>query len=118
MSFDLNTKNLIELGLNDYEANETVLNVVHDLNFFFENPSNCDCQENKKDKRKCFEKIGFKNFFERYLEFKSLEGKELDLSVKTQLMVFQFDNENNNSDIRRRHKYQYNASIPICQNVF
>jgi hypothetical protein len=117
MSFDLNTVNLAELGLDNYEANETVFPVVCDLNDFFENPSNCSCRENNKDKRKCFEKIGFKNFFERHFEFISLDNKELDLSIKTQLMVFQFDNENNNSDIKK-FKYQYNASVSICQNVF
>jgi hypothetical protein len=115
MSFDLNTINLVEYGLDDYEANESVLIVFHDLIKFFESPSNCNCRESSKDIRKCFQKIGFKNFFIRHFEFKGLDDKELDLSVKTQLMIFQFNNENNDM---KKYKYQYNASLSICQSVF
>src|SRR5688572_12127543 len=64
---------LSELGLEEYEPNELVLETVYDLKLFFNNSSNCNCQ---KKSRICFEKIGFKNFFERYMELKGLESKE------------------------------------------
>ena len=35
--------NLIELGLEDYEPNELVLNTIHDLKSFFNNKCNCSC---------------------------------------------------------------------------
>ncbi|CAG8778580.1 8613_t:CDS:1, partial [Cetraspora pellucida] len=49
--------NLIELGLEEYEDNELVLDTGHDLKQFFEQ-SNCICQyvSNKKDLRICYEK--------------------------------------------------------------
>ena len=63
---------LSELELEEYEPNELVLKTVHDLKLFFSNSSNCSCW---KKSRICFEKIGFKNFFERYMELKELEIK-------------------------------------------
>ena len=35
--------NFIELGLEEYEENEMVLDVVHDLVTFFSNTTNCTC---------------------------------------------------------------------------
>ncbi|CAB4494866.1 unnamed protein product [Rhizophagus irregularis] len=50
--------NFIELGLEEYEKNEMVLDVVHDLMTFFKDSTNCTCRNssNKKDLRTCFEK--------------------------------------------------------------
>ena len=67
-----------------------------------------------KDPYNCFEKIGFKIFFERHFEFKSLDKKEKDLSIKALLMIFQFENENSHI----KYQYKYNATTPICQPVF
>ncbi|GET65125.1 hypothetical protein GLOIN_2v1884495 [Rhizophagus irregularis DAOM 181602=DAOM 197198] len=122
--------NLVQLGLDEYEDNELVLNIVHDLTGprlllievseniskvvrqgrkyldkyfhsswintygvsenlrskrgpdltqFFEQ-QNCTCRHSKKQKdlRTCYEKVGFKHFFERYIELKSLDKKELE----------------------------------------
>ena len=103
---------LAELGLEEYESNVLVHKNIHELKLFFENSSNCKCQ---KKNRICFEKIGFKNFFERYMELKGLEKDELDLCVKTQLMIFESINKDS---IRTYHIYKYNSSIVICKNVF
>ncbi|CAG8810613.1 25378_t:CDS:2, partial [Racocetra persica] len=83
--------NLIELELDDYEENELVLNTIHDLKLFFENPNNCTCRRTpkQKDLRTCFEKVGFKRFFERHFELKALEEHELELFIKSQLMSFE-----------------------------
>ena len=75
---------LYDLGLEEYEPNELVLNTVQDLKLFFEDESNCKC---KKKDRICFKKIGFKNFLERQFQLKGLEDNQLDLCIKTQLMV-------------------------------
>lgn len=100
---------LYDLGLEGYEPNELVLKAVRDLRLFFENESNCSCRKFKN--KICFEKIGFNNFLERQLQLKGLDKKELDLCVKSQLMVFK-------SSETERYEYQYNSSIPICQPVY
>ena len=89
------TYNLIELGLEDYEENELVLDTIHDLMTFFKDSANCTCRHssNKRDLRTCFEKVGFKHFFERHLELKALEKTEFELCIKTQLMTFEISNE-------------------------
>ncbi|CAB4377947.1 unnamed protein product [Rhizophagus irregularis] len=112
---------LVQLGLDEYEDNELVLNIVHDLNQFFEQ-QNCTCRHSKKQKdlRTCYEKVGFKRFFERYIELKSLDKKELELVIKAQLMVFEITNEksdNTNSNIQR-YRYCYNSSLPLCKPAF
>ncbi|KAF0493364.1 chaperonin: PROVISIONAL [Gigaspora margarita] len=78
--------NLVELGLDDYEENELVLNAIHDLYIYFQNSSNCTCRRTPKqrDLRTCFEKVGFKCFFERHFELKALE--EHELFIKSQLI--------------------------------
>jgi len=83
--------NLAELGLEEYESNTLVQKSVHELKLFFGNRSNCRCQNENEI---CFEKIGFKNFFERYMELKGLEKDMKDLCIKTQLMTFEIVNEN------------------------
>jgi hypothetical protein len=103
--------NLLEFE--DYEKNDLVIGVIDDLKLFFQS-SSCRCEKTKKDSH-CFEKIGFKNFFERHFEFKSLDKKEKYLSIKTQLMVFQFSSEN---VTRHKYKYKYNENIQICKPVF
>ena len=106
--------NLLEFEeFEDYEKNDLVIGVIDDLKLFFQS-SSCKCVKTTNDPHSCFEKIGFKNFFERHFEFKSLDKKEKELSIKTQLMVFQFDNE----DIRHNYKYKYNETIQICKPVF
>jgi len=99
--------------LEDYEQNDLVISVIDDLKLFFQS-SKCSCRKTSEDLQNCFEKIGFKNFFERYFEFRSLNKKEKDLSIKTQLMVFQHKTENSIIN----YKYKYNETIPICQPVF
>ncbi|PKK65370.1 hypothetical protein RhiirC2_786246 [Rhizophagus irregularis] len=92
--------NFIELGLEEYEENEMVLDVVHDLMTFFKDSTNY--------LRTCFEKVGFKRFFERHLELKALEKYEFELHIKSQLMVFEISNEKdekNEKDKKSRHSY-------------
>jgi hypothetical protein len=109
---------LYDLGLEAYEPNDLVLEAVQDLKLFFDDESNCHCRKIKN--KICFEKIGFKNFLERQFQLKGLDKNELDLCIKTQLMVFQFSKSTNedNKAVRYDYKYQYNSSIPICQPVF
>ncbi|CAG8605759.1 16263_t:CDS:1 [Cetraspora pellucida] len=85
--------NLIELGLEEYEDNELVLNTIYNLMQFFNN-SNCKChpKPKSKDLRTCYEKVGFKKFFERYLQIHALEKSELELFLKAQLMAFEITN--------------------------
>jgi hypothetical protein len=85
---------LIQLGLDEYEDNELVLDIVHDLTQFFEQ-ENCTCRRSKKSKdlRTCYEKVGFKRFFEQYIKLKRLEKNELELVIKTMLMSFEITNE-------------------------
>ena len=87
--------NFVELGLEEYEENEMVLDVVHDLITFFKDSTNCTYRRssNKRDLRTCFEKVGFKHFFERHMELKALEKHEFELCIKTQLMTFEISNE-------------------------
>ena len=112
---------LIQLGLDEYEDNDLVLNIVHDLMQFFDQ-QNCTCHRSKKQKdlRTCYEKVGFKRFFERYIELKSLDKKELDLVIKTQLMVTEISNEKTGSSSPnvQRYRYCYNASLPLCKPTF
>ncbi|CAG8524622.1 14368_t:CDS:2 [Dentiscutata heterogama] len=79
--------NLIELELDDYEENDLVLDTIYNLSLFFENSTNCTCHQTprQKDLRICFEKVGFKCFFERYFELKALEEHELELFIKLQI---------------------------------
>ncbi|GBC25429.2 hypothetical protein GLOIN_2v1842132 [Rhizophagus irregularis DAOM 181602=DAOM 197198] len=102
-----------------------VLDVVHDLMTFFKDSTNCTCRNssNKKDLRTCFEKVGFKRFFERHLELKALEKHEFELHIKSQLMVFEISNEKdekNEKDKKSRHSYRYsfNISLPLCKPAY
>ena len=99
--------NFIKLGLEEYEENEIVLSVVHDLMTFFKDSANCTCRRspNKRDIRTCFEKVGFKRFFERHLELKALEKHEFELHIKSQLMSFEISNEKNEKNEQSRHSY-------------
>jgi len=112
----ISPEELYDLGLESYELNELVFEAVQDLKLFFEDELNCKCRKTKD--RICFKKIGFRNFLERQLQLKGLEGNELDLCIKTQLMVFKLNNENDDETERDGYSYQYNSSIPICQPVF
>src|SRR3954470_16492970 len=112
---------LIQLGLDEYEDNDLVLNIVHDLMQFFDQ-QNCTCHRSKKQKdlRTCYEKVGFKCFFERYIELKSLDKKELELVIKARLMVFEITNEqSDNANLNiQRYRYCYNSSLPLCKPAF
>ena len=111
--------NFIELGLEDYEENEMVLNVVHDLMTFFDTATNCTCKRSKKDIRTCFEKVGFKHFFERYMEIKALEKSQFELFIKTQLMSFEiFNKKDENDRMRHNYRYSFNISLPLCKNAY
>ncbi|CAG8823155.1 18256_t:CDS:1, partial [Racocetra fulgida] len=109
--------NLIELGLDDYEENELVLNTIHDIYIFFQNSNNCTCRRTPKqrDLRTCFEKVGFKRFFERHFELKALEEHELELFIKSQLMSFELTDEKSDTKIlkKRTYKYNYNSSLSL-----
>ena len=82
---------MIELGLEDYEENDLVLDTIRDLKTFFQE-NNCSCKATiatEKDLRTCYEKVGFKQFFERNLQLRALKKDELDLFIKAQLMSFE-----------------------------
>ncbi|PKK60005.1 hypothetical protein RhiirC2_719416 [Rhizophagus irregularis] len=111
--------NFIELGLEEYEENEMVLDVVHDLMTFFNDTENCTCRHsNKRDIRTCFEKVGFKRFFERHIEIKVLEKSEFELFIKTQLISFKIVNEKNEKKIRHSYRYSFNISLPLCKTAY
>ena len=101
--------NLVQLELNDYEDNDFILDIIHDLKQFFD-WSNCTCRVSKNDKdlRTCYEKIGFKRFFERYIELKGLQKNELELVIKAQLMTFEISNDSENTQKTQKYKYCYN----------
>ncbi|CAG8816175.1 11524_t:CDS:1, partial [Racocetra fulgida] len=106
--------NLVELELEDYEENELVLDTIHDLKSFFQNSNNCTCRIKQKDLRTCFEKVGFKRFFERHFELKALEERELELFVKSQLTSFEIsDEKEKNKTPRHTYRYNYNYSLPL-----
>ncbi|GET04171.1 hypothetical protein GLOIN_2v1842132 [Rhizophagus clarus] len=116
MSFIRPVYNFIELGLEDYEENEMVLEIVHDLMTFFDTTTNCTCQRSKKDLRTCFEKVGFKRFFERYMEIKALEKSQFELFIKTQLMSFEISNKKDKT--RHNYRYSFNISLPLCKTAY
>ncbi|CAG8554281.1 12590_t:CDS:1 [Cetraspora pellucida] len=113
--------NLVELKLDNYEENELVLDTIHDLKAFFENPNNCTCHQTpkQKDLRTCFEKVGFKRFFERHFELKALEECELELFIKSQLISFEIsDEKSKNKTHKHTYKYNYNNSLLLCKPVY
>src|SRR6266542_6284561 len=91
--------NLVELDLEEYEENELVLNTIHELKPFFDQSDNCTCYYTlkQKDIRICFEKVGFKHFFERHLQLKGLEKNDLKFFIKSQLLSFEITNKKNNN---------------------
>ncbi|CAG8845929.1 28257_t:CDS:2, partial [Gigaspora margarita] len=111
--------NLIELGLEEYEENELVLNAIHDLMQFFEQ-SNCTCRHapKRRDLRTCYEKVGFKRFFERYFQVKALEKSELELFLKAQLIAFEITNDKLEAHQKHNYRYCYNYSFPLCKPAF
>ncbi|CAG8480525.1 2339_t:CDS:1 [Dentiscutata heterogama] len=114
--------NLVELELDNYEENKLVLDIIHDLNTFFQNSSICTCRRTpkQKDLRTCFEKVGFKCFFKRHFELKALEEQELELFIKLQLMSFELTDEKSDNKTLKKHtyKYNYNSSLPLCKPVY
>lgn len=111
--------NLVQLELNDYEDNDFILDIIHDLKQFFDG-SNCTCRVSKNDKdlRTCYEKVGFKRFFERYIELKGLQKNELELVIKAQLMTFEISNDSENTQKTQKYKYCYNSSFSLCKPVY
>ncbi|CAB5389072.1 unnamed protein product [Rhizophagus irregularis] len=92
---------LVQLGLDEYEDNELVLDIVHNLTQFFEQ-QNCTCRHSKKQK-----------------DF--LEKKELELVIKTQLMTFEITNEksdNSTTSSLQKYKYCYNTTLPLCRPAY
>ncbi|CAG8825058.1 37777_t:CDS:2, partial [Gigaspora margarita] len=79
---------LEQLGLDDYENNELVQEVAQDLWKFFQS-KNCECRMRKT--YQCFEKVGFKRFFERHMQFQNT---------------------------RQNFNYQFNNDIKLCKNTY
>ncbi|CAG8492257.1 15423_t:CDS:2 [Gigaspora margarita] len=80
---------LVELELDDYEENELVLNTIHDLKLFFENPDN------------------------------SLEEHELELFIKSQLMSFEISDEKSKNKTQKHiYRYNYNNSLLLCKTAY
>jgi len=109
---------LFELDLEEYEDYENVQENVHNLMIFFGSPVSCTCRitEKQKDIRTCFEKIGFKKFFQRHIQIINLNNKELDLYLKAQLLVMEIENQKNNEKIK--YKYCFNSTYPLCRTAF
>ncbi|CAG8563802.1 16619_t:CDS:2 [Dentiscutata erythropus] len=103
---------LEELGLDKYENNELVQEVVQDLWNFFQSKS-CECRMRKTIQ--CFEKVGFQCFFEQHMQFHGLDKKELDLVLMGQFMAFEYNQTN--EDIGRRFNYQFNNDIKLYKNT-
>lgn len=121
MSSSISTYDLANLGLENYEPNELVLNTVHDLTQFFNNKENCTCRiaKNQKDLRKCYEKVGFKRFFQRHFEIRGLQKTEREIFLKAQLMSFETTNEKNNENkLRINYRYNFNFTLPLCKTVY
>ncbi|CAG8510218.1 13757_t:CDS:2 [Dentiscutata heterogama] len=114
--------NLVELELDDYEEIELVLDTIHDLKLFFETFTNCTCRRTPKqrDLRTCFEKVGFKCFFERHFELKALEEHELELFIKLQLLSFEITDEKSDNKTFKKYtyKFNYNNSLPLCKLAY
>ena len=91
--------------MEDYEENDLVLSTIHILMIFFEKDT-CNCRHTtrQKDLRSCYEKVGFKCFFERHLELSALEKNELELFIKAQLLTFKITFE----EVGNRHNYRFN----------
>ncbi|CAG8617531.1 9166_t:CDS:2 [Dentiscutata heterogama] len=87
--------NLVELELEDYEENEL------------------------KDLKTCFEKVGFKCFFEKHFELKALEEHELELFIKSQLISFEISDEKlKNKTQKHIYKYNYNSFLLLCKPTY
>ncbi|KAF0476725.1 chaperonin: PROVISIONAL [Gigaspora margarita] len=81
--------NLVELELEDHEENELVLDTIHDLKSFFQNSNN------------------------------SLEERELELFVKSQLTSFEISNEKEKNKIQKHtYRYNYNYFLPLCRPAY
>ncbi|CAG8844392.1 28597_t:CDS:1, partial [Gigaspora margarita] len=102
-----------QLDLSEYEDNELVQEVVQDLWKFFQS-KNCECR--MRNTYQCFEKVGFKRFFERHMQFRSLDKKELDLVLMGQLMAFEYNQTNENA--KQKFNYQFNNDIKLCKNTY
>ena len=111
---------LVSLGLNEYAENELVFEIIQNLMELFEK-KDCNCRQgskNKKDKRTCYEKVGFKKFFERHIEIRSLEKSQFEIFLKAQLMSFEITNEKTENPSRVTYKYNFNNSLPLCKPTF
>ncbi|CAG8767613.1 23038_t:CDS:2, partial [Racocetra persica] len=104
---------LEQLDLSEYEDNELVQEVAQDLWIFFQS-KNCECR--MRNTYQCFEKVGFKRFFEQHMQFRSLDKKELDLVLIGQLMAFEYNQTNKNA--KQKFNYQFNNDIKLCKNTY
>jgi len=107
--------NLAELGLEGYEENDLVLDTTHDLMTFFQQ-NVCSCKNTKRDPKTCYEKVGFKKFFERHLQLCALEPNELELFIKAQLMSF--ETTSITSEFRHNYRYNFSHQLPLCKPVY
>ena len=115
---------LFELDLEEYEDYENVQEIIHNLMIFFKNPAkSCTCQIQKqedKDTRTCFEKIGFKKFFQRHIQIINFDNDELDLFLKAQLLIMEIENKNYKEKIPQRINFRYcfNSTYSLCKTAF
>jgi hypothetical protein len=76
----------------------------------------CSCSSS------CYEKIGYKRFLTRRMEFESLNKNMHDMVIKEQLLAFQQDENTKkvNASNRKflRFKYCFNNSFPICCTTY
>jgi len=85
---------LFALELEEYAEYENIMEKIDEIQQFF-NSNQCNCRKSKnnKDIRTCFEKIGFKQFFIRHIEFSKLDKQQLDFTIKGQLMAFAYNDK-------------------------
>jgi len=85
---------LFALELEEYAEYENIMEKIDEIQQFF-NSNQCNCRKSKnnKDIRTYFEKIGFKQFFIRHIEFSKLDKQQLDFTIKGQLMAFAYNDK-------------------------
>ena len=90
-----NNKKKFLFSIIEHAEYENIQEIIHNLMIFFENPASCTCciSEKQKDIRTCFEKIGFKKFFQRHIQIINLNNKELDLFLKAQLLTMEIEKQ-------------------------
>ncbi|CAG8647163.1 9472_t:CDS:2, partial [Paraglomus occultum] len=103
----------LEELFDEYANNELVRETYLSLKSFF-TTSKCHCRDKKK---KCFDIVGFRRFFERHLQFRELSREQLDNVLMGQLMAFD-EMEANSKQKRPALRYRFNGHITLCKDTY